>query len=67
METEHGQVTAEYAVGVVGAATIASFIIGPGGPVSEALRAWVEGYIEHSFLFTLPDLFSAPDWLRWPW
>lgn len=60
-EHEHGQATAEYAVGVLGAVTIASILIHPDSPVVEALHAWIEDYVAKSFRLTLPDLF------RWPW
>lgn len=60
-ENEQGQATAEYAVGVLGAVTIASILIHPDSPVVEALHARIEDYVAHAFRFTLPDLF------RWPW
>lgn len=58
---ECGQATAEYAVGVLGAVTIATVLIHPDSPVVEALHAWIEDYVRRVLTIPLPDLF------RWPW
>lgn len=58
---DSGQVTAEYAVGTLGAVSIAAVLIGPGAPVPRFLWSFWTTMIERSLTLTLPDLF------RWPW
>lgn len=58
---DHGQVTAEYAVGTLGAVTIAAAIVGPISPVMKFIVYWTRECVEHAYTLNLPDLF------RWPW
>lgn len=58
---ERGQATAEYAVGVLGAVTVAAVLFGPDSMVAARVRELVADLLEGSFSLALPDLF------RWPW
>lgn len=58
---EAGQVTAEYMVGLLGAATIATLLFGPDAMMVVRLRELVADLLEGAFSLALPDLF------RWPW
>lgn len=58
---ERGQVTAEYAVGLLGAVTIATVLFGPDAMVAVRIRELVSDLLEGSFSLALPDLFG------WPW
>lgn len=61
MKTDHGQATAEYVVGVLGAVTIATLLFGPDATLVLRLRELVEDTIGSAFSLTLPELF------RWRW
>ncbi|MBC9227136.1 DUF4244 domain-containing protein [Aeromicrobium sp. 636] len=58
---ERGQVTAEYAVAALGAATIAGVLVGPEPILANWLREFVLDHLARSFSLTLPEI------LRWPW
>ncbi|MCD9154211.1 DUF4244 domain-containing protein [Aeromicrobium duanguangcaii] len=58
---ERGQVTAEYAVGAVGAVAVAGVLFGPEPIVADWLAEFVLDHLARSFSLTLPELF------RWPW
>lgn len=59
--TDCGQLTAEYAVGVLGAATVATVLFGPDAMIAVRIRELVADLLEGSFSRALPDLFP------WPW
>lgn len=58
---ERGQITAEYAVGLLGAVTIATVLFGPDAMVAARIRELVSDLLEGSFSLALPDLFG------WSW
>ncbi|MFO6452072.1 MULTISPECIES: hypothetical protein [unclassified Aeromicrobium] len=59
---EHGQVTAEHAVGGVAAVTVAGAILGgPGSAMGRWVLEFATDLVARAFSTTLPDLF------RWQW
>lgn len=57
---QRGQVTAEYTIGLLGAATIATLLIGPDSMLLIRVRELVEDVLRQSFSLTLPELFGWP-------
>ncbi|MFD1859465.1 DUF4244 domain-containing protein [Aeromicrobium camelliae] len=70
---EKGMSTAEYAVGTLGAATIAAVLIGPGNPILTWVHAVFEQVLTSMFtmepgdFMTLPQVFSRAIESLWPW
>lgn len=70
---EDGKSTAEYAVGTLGAATIAAILIGPGNPILKWVQAVFEKALTSLFtmdpadFLTLPEAFSRAIESLWPW
>ncbi len=61
-EKERGQVTAEYTVGALGAATLgAGVMFGPEALVPGWIAEFIARTLTRAFELNLPDLF------RWPW
>mgnify|MGYP001212090519 CR=1 FL=1 len=58
---EDGQVTAEYAVGTLGAVTLAGVVIWPGGPYEWMIRTWLISL--RSWL----ERWNLLDVITWPW
>lgn len=70
---EQGMSTAEYAVGTLGAATIAAVLIGPANPILTWVQAVFEKVLTSMFtmepgdFMTLPEVFSRAIESLWPW